>query len=120
MFSGKFSERLLQVHEVTGPVVSDINDLLKMQHGDANPVTKESLLVRMKRMHVAVSWSDERVVGLGVLIRVEGLNFVWAEIRHFVIAAGLNNRLAIGMGIVNVLCGACPQGVEFIDGGVWV
>lgn len=118
--TGEIVVERLRPNKVTHKVVGDLNDLLKKQHSEAMPVSREHLLERMREVVVVVAWNhNERVVGMGVLIIVAGLNFTCGDIRHFVINDGLN-ILSVGMRIVQELMNFHLHGIAYYEGGVWV
>jgi len=120
VFTGKFTVDRLQNGQVTDAAVASINALLKHQRTDAKEVTKQSLLDSLSVMVVMVARNDgEQIVGIGVLTFSGGINFKCAEIRHLVVAEGLDVT-SLGIRIVSALLEVPLRDIDFVDGGSWM
>lgn len=103
MFTGITIVRKLRLREVGLGVINDINYLLKKQHSEARRAGEESLRAFMKQAKVVVAWNDdERIVGLGSLIKTPALSHSFVVIYNLVVHEGYD-QLSIGKRIVDLL-----------------
>ncbi len=116
MFVGSVQVREPQSHEITFQVVSDINELLRQQHRGAG-VSGDVLRRHTQRAKVAVAWLDDRVVGVGSLVKVHCLTHTFGSMHNLIIQKNLN-VLSIGIRIIKTLLDD-PRGMEFFEAGVW-
>lgn len=119
MFSGQIDVRRLLPNEIkkNWHVVADINYLLRQQHGGAIKIEEETLLANLKQSKVVVAWKDDRVVGVGQLVKVPVLSHSFASIHNLVIRRG-TEVTSTGSQIVNLLT-ADLSCAEFVEAGAW-
>lgn len=88
MFTEKIDVDVFSPQHINHRVLSDINELLKLQHSRAGTVNEETLQEHMQKSKVVVAWQDERVIAMGVLVRVYCVSHTFGSIHNFVIRDG--------------------------------
>lgn len=115
---GSIEVKMLLPKQVTPQVVEDINFLLRRQHSDAKHLEGYILLEHMGKSKVAVAWLGERVVGMGVLVRVHCVSHTFGSIHNLIIRESVD-ALSVGARIIKLLTEDLYD-VEFVEAGVWL
>ena len=118
MFSGKNVLGRLRPREVNTKVVSDINEMLKGQHSKARTVDRKTLLEHLGKSLVIVGRNDERVIAMGVLVRVHCVSHSFAGIHNLIVRKGYD-FLTIATEIIQTLIKDVYD-VEFIEAGAGI
>ena len=118
MFTGITKVRRLRPREVNLKAVNDINDLLRRQHSEARKIDEDILREQIAKAKVVVAWNDnDRIIGLGVLVKTLTLSHTFATIHNLVVCEG-SDRLSVGKQIVDLLVEGVGD-VAFIEASAW-
>lgn len=118
MFSGIIDVEVLQPNKLKSQQIGDINFLLKQRHSKARVVNREYLQKHVEKSKVVVGWKNERIIGIGVLVRTYCITHEFANIHNLIIRNECD-LLSVGVRIVQLLISNICD-VDFVEAGVWL